>query len=218
MGSTQGSQPADSQKSANSQKSAKVRQLIYKMKEKNEKFSRIIQNSRSVDKIIIFIGETGSAKSTLINYLAGKELFYRKITHKSKNDDESKEEEKGSSKGFDGICKKKIFADDPIPGIRIGNNRSSETKIPASWCSEDEIAYWDCPGFGDTEKSSQDIINSFYINQLLTNSKEAGVVLAIKGDTILSDERNNRLSSVVNGIAKLGLIHSLQSVSLVVTI
>ena len=147
-------------------------------------------------KSTIFIGQTGAGKSTLVNYLARNEL-------------EAVEDEYED----DWYAIRTLQA---IEGIEIGNNSSSCTKIPAKWVSDEEVAYWDCPGFGDTEGPIQDITDAYFVNELFNKSKEVRVVLVVNIDTIKST-RHDKFLNLANDIDRMGLINSLQSVSLIVT-
>ena len=145
------SEEDEPQNTSNNVSSKKLQDQVKQIKSKLSNFSRTIDEDQLVAKDVIFLGNTGSGKSTVVNYLAGKQL-------------EAIEDED------DEIV---IIAPDAVEGMEIGQDMSSCTKIPTRWVSDENIAYWDCPGFGDTEGPVQDITNAYYIHKLFDKSQKA---------------------------------------------
>ena len=169
---------------------------VEKIKDAVNAFNKSREGDQFLDKNVIFVGCTGAGKSTLVNYLAGNELKAAK------------------NKYQDDVYN--IKASNAVEGIEIGNSTSSCTKIPAKLISENKVAYWDCPGFGDTEGQIQDITNAYFINELFNKSTQALASLVVDFNTIVA-KRHNQFLDLANEVFKMGLIDSLQSVSLVVT-
>ena len=99
----------------------------------------------------IFLGMTGSGKSTLISFLNGAQLEGKK---KIKYSIENK------SKGGE------------YP--KIGNSKTSCTLIPKVFGK-----YIDSAGFDDTEGEVQEIINSYATAQLFQGGKNIKIVLVV---------------------------------------
>ena len=131
----------------------RLQDQVKQIKNELKKFSKICREDRKVTKNLILIGVTGAGKSTVVNYLAGKQL--EAIEDKYEDDEYY------------------IEVSDAIKGIEIGKGKSSCTKMPARWISNKKVAYWDCPGFSDTEGPVQDITNAYYISKLFNKSMKA---------------------------------------------
>jgi hypothetical protein len=56
---------------------------------------------------------------------------------------------------------------------------TSMTQYPEIYVDKNDIAYCDCPGFGDTTGSGKDIINVISIKRLLENAKGIKILLAL---------------------------------------
>ena len=128
---------------------------------------------------VIVIGDTGEGKSTLINYIAQNKLYAEK-------------------KGYP--LKYIVNTDNQLGDIKIGNTSVSETTIPNKWIDKDGVAYWDCPGFGDTKGVVQDVANAFYIKKLFDNIENIKVVVVVSEETI----GGGRADKFLNLLKKLG--------------
>lgn len=121
------------------------------------------KNITDEENVIILIGDTGSGKSTLANYLNDIELVAKQI-------------------GRGGLDKKKIVID-TIGGtdMKIGHASISETTIPSKCVDKmNNLVYWDCPGFGDTNGVVQDIVNAFYIKRIFDHSIKLKLIIVIE--------------------------------------
>lgn len=128
---------------------------ILKIKKSIEHINSNIKVDENTKKVII-IGPTGTGKSVLLNYLAEKPLTGKKGT-----------------KG-----KKLILeVNDPLEGSVIGYGKESGTTLPFSWKDSNSVEYWDCPGFGATSGTEQEIIDAFAIHHLCKGPTK--IVLAI---------------------------------------
>jgi hypothetical protein len=151
----------------------------------------------TVENAVIFIGDTGEGKSSLINYIAGNELFA---------------EDDGCGDG--GYV---IKAVKPLDKIVIGNSTASQTTTPNKWVDKNGIVYWDCPGFCDTKGAEQDIANAFYIKKVFETSTNVKTVLVVSHENLKCRIKNllsilNKLSSLFTDLKELK-----DSLSLVVT-
>lgn len=110
---------------------------------------------------VLFLGNSGAGKTTLINYLIGNELVVIK-------------------KGFP--PKKVLDVKTPVNGLEIGHAIESKTTLPNFWKFEHEgkkYALWDCPGFGDNRGAVQDISNAYYIKMLFEKYSNLKIILTI---------------------------------------
>ncbi|GBC08661.1 hypothetical protein RclHR1_00830012 [Rhizophagus clarus] len=121
---------------------------------------------------IVIIGDTGEGKSALLNYLAEVPLF-------SKADE-----------GFDEFV---INTDSAVEGMEIGDGCVAKTSLPSSW-----MEFWDCPGFGDTRGSVQDIVNAFSIYKLIKSAKKVKVLVIVSENTIKGSRRKSFLNLIRN--------------------
>ena len=119
-------------------------------------------------RVICFLGNTGSGKSTLINYLAGcvMERFRDGSPYKIRVSEES-----------------------PIRElVAIGNNeRESETLIPALVSFEGRHCL-DCPGFFDTRGEEINLANMVNMLKVLRSSHSIRVVLLINHYILLTEK------------------------------
>jgi energy-coupling factor transporter ATP-binding protein EcfA2 len=110
-----------------------------------EKNPQLLNSSKDKD-IVVFLGNTGSGKSTLMNYLSNKNL---------KVDDEDN-----------------IVLSNPSDSsaMRIGTGARSETLLPR-FVEIDNLRMYDFPGFGDTRGTSVSLVNACFIKHILERAK-----------------------------------------------
>jgi GTPase Era involved in 16S rRNA processing len=125
-----------------------------------EKLSGILDK-----KVVLVIGNTGSGKSTLVNYLTGKNLIADKP-------------EKSTRKNEFHITSK-----DEVECKISHESAKSCTTIPNRDASTSNV-YWDCPGFKDTRGFKQDIVNQFYINNIFNKIEDIKVLVVIDEATL----------------------------------
>ncbi len=124
---------------------------IIKLFEEHHKKNPELLNSSKEKDIVVFLGKTGSGKSTLINYLSDKEL-------------------KGTNKD-------RIILNNPSDheAIEIGETYKSQTFLP-KYIQHNNLLFCDLPGFGDTGGTAKDLINACFIKNIIENSKTARLV------------------------------------------
>jgi len=101
--------------------------------------------------IIVFLGNTGAGKSTLINYLSGKELE------------------------VDGLGN--IALQDPQnpSAMVIGNSDGSETFLPR-FTPVGNFLFYDLPGFRDTRGTARNLVNACFIKAIMENARSVRLV------------------------------------------
>ncbi len=113
--------------------------------------------------VVLFVGNTGSGKSTLVNYLEGCEM-YEAIG------------ELGST----------VQAKNPI--ARIGDEFSSETFGVHAYPGR-SFTYCDCPGFLESRGTGYDIANALSIQNVATNSLAVlGIVVVLNYNSLITDK------------------------------
>ena len=110
-------------------------------------------------KIVLFLGLTGSGKSTLVALLTGKELIVKEKTVKE----------------CELVCS----------GSGIGSGNKSVTKSPIIHKISESVSICDCPGFEDTEGEKEEILHAYQMFKLF--GKENGKKLKIKIIFVVSD-------------------------------
>jgi energy-coupling factor transporter ATP-binding protein EcfA2 len=168
------------------------------IKEIKNKITEGYQSIHSEDKVILVIGNTGSGKSTLVNYLAGAKLIAEK-------------------KGFGKLL---ITVPEPVSSeMRVSHKLKSETAIPNSWKDNTTgVVYWDCPGFDDNRGPVQDIANAFYIKRLFELSKQVKIII-VTTESSFTEGRGVEFTNLIGSLANLfvDVEHFKESLSLIVT-
>ena len=137
--------------------------------------SLLLKSEIKYEDTYVFIGASGSGKSSLMNWAIGNKLVGKKDA-----DFRRINLEKG----------------DDSPGPKIGIGATAETTIPARWNSKRFLhkVLWDLPGFVDNRGVIQDITNAYYVFELFTNIKSAKVVIVIDINDIIASNINPVLS------------------------
>lgn len=128
---------------------------------------------------VIFIGNTNSDKSTLINYLIGNKL---KAVKKSP---------------FEPL--KIIKVKNEFKGPEMGSGSQSKNTIPTIWTSKklNGFTLWNTPDIDNNGEEIQDIIRSFYFFKLLQKVKSLKIILVLNIKDILEDDAKNYLSLLI---------------------
>ncbi|CAG8481471.1 23625_t:CDS:1, partial [Dentiscutata erythropus] len=122
------------------------------------------------EEAIIIIGETREGKSTILNYLIGIPLFGKRSAGRFK-----------------------IYANDSPNGAKISAGSVSQTSLPSK-----HGEYWDCPGFGDTRSSIQDIVNAYSIYMLAKCVKKLKILVVVSENTIQEESKKKFLNLIKN--------------------
>lgn len=132
--------------------------------------------------IIVFLGKTGSGKSTLINYLNNKELRVNDIGEFELTDPNDKS------------------------AMKMNGGPISETSFPG-YIAKDNVLFCDMPGFGDTRRTkgraTQSLINAYFIKNVIEHAKNTKLIFVIQKGEFTSgrgDEINELLDNIENFI------------------
>ncbi|XP_043472646.1 uncharacterized protein LOC122505221 [Leptopilina heterotoma] len=120
----------------------------------------------------IFLGDVGSEKEALINYLIGNELIaYR-------------------PNKYEALKLRK--ANNSTTGPEIYTGTVSKTKIPTKWKSTrtelQNLEIWDTPPLMDNRGPLQDLNNSIYLYHLIRSLESLKFVVVINCHDIISDD------------------------------
>lgn len=138
-------------------------------------------NSAKDQHIVVFLGNTGAGKSTLINLLAGKEL----VTGPYEND--------------------YVLADPEDQfAMAIGTGGNSETLYPKS-IDVKGLRFFDLPGFNDTDGSERNLVNAAFIRQILTDAASVRLVFVAGQDQFTAD-RSASVKQMFNCIKQLFVV------------
>ena len=160
--------------------------------------------------LTVFIGNTGSGKSTMINYLYGCKM--QRIVP--------------SALGINGL--EKIVVVKPVSTggtvdeiMPIGHLKQSMTFMPQIETDKAGITYCDCPGFLDNRGFEINTANAVNIKNVFIRAKSVKVVMLINYHSLLAD-RGRGLSDMIKISCSLfgskeNLIHYKDSIILGVT-
>ncbi|WPY01236.1 hypothetical protein Trichorick_01144 [Candidatus Trichorickettsia mobilis] len=117
-------------------------------------------------------GDTGSGKSTLVNYLLGHIL----VAEHAENSNSLR-----------------IACEDQV--ANIGHDCVSETSVPGRYTGTG--TYWDCPGFEDTGGSAANISNAFSIAKIGDKAR-AVKILAVVEEADIAAKRSTAFRSIIS--------------------
>ena len=127
-------------------------------------------NAAKDQHIVAFLGNTGSGKSTLINFLVGKRLIPGKY-----GEDYVLADPRDSS------------------AMVIGTAGNSETLYP-KYIDVGGLRFFDLPGFNDTDGSERNLVNAAFIRKILLDAASVRLVFVVGQDQFTAD----RSASVKN--------------------
>lgn len=153
----------------------------------HEEFARnealLSPESTARDKdIVVFLGNTGAGKSTLINFLAGKKLQI--------------------------IGQRYALEDSSDPkAMPIGTELfNSETLYPKSIDIPDvespSLRFFDLPGLNDTDGSVQNLVNAAFVRHILLEAKTVRFVY-VAGEDQFSADRGQSVQKTINALSQL---------------
>ncbi len=174
-----------------------------------QKAIRKIQRDPNYDRDatrVILVGDTGRGKTTLLHYLAGKDLEVKQVPN--------------STKYFLDVDPQDLLSGSD----GIGQTVNAGSFFPSSWYDQqNDIVYWDCTGFRDPAGEKQEIINALAIHQLFKSPSRVKVVLvALENDAEIQPGRAAEFLGLLKRVSEIlpdstQLNPPTQGVSLVIT-
>lgn len=153
--------------------------IVDLLKEEFAKNKRLLEpeHTASGKDIVVFLGNTGAGKSTLINFLAGKELSV--------------------------VGQRYALANEGDPdAMPIGMKMfKSETLYPKS-IDIGNYRFFDLPGFNDTDGSVRNLVNSAFIRRILLEAKSVRFVYVAGQDQFTAD-RGSSVNVLIQMIQRL---------------
>ena len=154
-----------------------ISSLISAMKTDFRNNKKILEDIDKKD-TVVFLGNTGSGKSTLINFLAfGTEKMLR--------------EENGDL----------ILKGNDERAMGIGTGGKSETIFPKS-INIDNLELFDLPGLNDTEGSTRNLVGAAFIRKILISAKSVKIVIVVSHEEVVAS-RGDQFSSILKAVKNL---------------
>ena len=174
-----------------------VKEIITKVREA----SSYAEREAPGKDIILVIGNTGSGKSTFVNYLAGCRMREERVPGKM---------EMG------------VVADNPV--MEIGHGFNSWTAFPQLHTDPgSHITYCDCPGFLDNRGPSFDIPNAFAIKSIVQHARSIKGIVVLINYHSLQAERGRGLRETINiliqlfGVREEDVMHYRDAIALLIS-
>lgn len=144
-------------------------------------YTQFVQTPLKDKEVILVCGDTGSGKSTLINYINNQPLEI------------------------------KTLKDQRLPVLdcqnqitKIGHGMTSETFIPKR-CSFNNMVFWDCPGFEDTNGPDMDITNAYSITKIKNKAENIKVMAVIEESSLYGARRGQAFRDMIIKLDKMFL-------------
>lgn len=150
-----------------------------------EEFSKnaVLLNAAKDQHIVAFLGNTGAGKSTLINFLAGKEIIV-------------------SEDGEDYV----LAHPEDKTAMVIGTGGNSETLYP-KFIDVDGLRFFDLPGFNDTDGTERNLVNAAFARKILMDAASVRLVVVAGQDQFTAD-RSASVKQMFQAIKQLFVLGS----------
>ena len=141
-----------------------------------EKNPGLLDSSKDKD-IVVFLGDTGSGKSTVINYLSGKGLRaddFNNIVLENPND---------------------------ASAMVIGEGADSETFLPR-FIPVGDLLFYDLPGFKDTRGTANSLVNACFIKSIIENARSTRLIFVV-GEEQINEGRGDSFKKLSKQLKQL---------------
>ena len=105
----------------------------------------------------------------------------------------------------------------PDNTVKICHSYASCTSFPNSWNYDGIVTFWDCPGFDEKRSETQEILNFYFMKNILMNSEQSKIVLAISYDLVNTKmSRGNLLADTFSKL--INLFPNIELLSMVLSV
>jgi hypothetical protein len=136
--------------------------IAERVREEFQRNAALLDSSKGKD-IVAFLGNTGAGKSTLVNFLTGKELVVGPY-------------------GEDYV----LAHPEDKTAMVIGAGGNSETLYP-KFIDVGDLRFFDLPGFNDTDGSERNLVNAAFIRKILLDAASVRLVIVAGQDQFTAD-------------------------------
>lgn len=174
---------------------------IFALLENGDKNLALSKQSKN---LILVLGNSGSGKSTFVQWLAGDNNKLKSVSVRGLDYDDEED-------GF------YIIEDD---NHRIGSTIMSKTIFPEMIIdNETNNVFYDCPGFSDTRSTSHDIATTYFIKKLTNHAESVKMIFIVNHSSVMTGvDRQDFMRFVKHAIEFIKNIDKFQdSIALVVT-
>jgi len=154
--------------------------LTKRIQEEFQKNAALLDSSKGKH-IVAFLGNTGAGKSTLVNFLAGKEIVV--------SDDEE-----------DYV----LANPQDKTAMVIGRGGHSETVYP-QFIDVGNLRFFDLPGFNDTDGTERNLMSAAFIRKILLDAASVRLVF-VAGEDQFTADRSASVRQLFDGIKQLFVV------------
>ncbi len=144
--------------------------------------------------IVVFLGNTGAGKSTLVNFMAGKKLQIIGQRYALEDSSDPKAMPIGTQLfNSETLFPKSIDISDveTIPDVEIISDVESTS-----------LRFFDLPGLNDTDGSVRNLVNAAFVRHILLEAKTVRFVY-VAGEDQFSADRGQSVQKTINALSQL---------------
>lgn len=132
--------------------------------------------SKNYEQLTVFLGNSGTGKSTLLNFMMGCDLLVKEVKPKV------------------------IIKNLSNFGAEIGHGSTSKTYLPGIY-PKDGINYCDMPGFRDSRGLIKEVTKSFMMKEVIEHTKNIRFIIVISHSSL--EDRGALLKNSIDALIKL---------------
>jgi GTP-binding protein EngB required for normal cell division len=138
--------------------------------------SQLFNSSANKD-IVVFLGKTGSGKSTLINFLSGKKL------------------------GVDQLNKIVLGEQNDPSAMLIGGTGASQTLLP-KFIESSNMIFFDLPGFNENRGTCHSLLGACFVKNIIEKARTVKIIF-VAGEGEINENRAESVVNILNNAEKL---------------